>query len=445
MKTSLRWPGLGQRVGQAEIPMRRPTLRTSRFGAFRPAFAGLLIVAAPLAAHADPSPPAGMVLYNHPVFHNGHRVLWRGAWRGHGGGKAEETTSTATPPQPKNVTSVAPQSPVSSPAEYSIIADADDVCATRLANEFVAALQADGMKGRVIAGRTSPAAIAKAVAGDSADLAIAPMDVLIGNEKATEEWRERAPYVARLGNETIEIVAPRSVTDIKQLGGRDVDFGVADGAASASVAMLFSRLGVTPKPAFEPLQAALTDLGDGKLSAVAVVSGKTASLGPDFGKDGRFHVISVPWSSALQSLYAPARLTAKDAPNLVGADEKIDTVSVPMALIALDAAPSSPRSEEFGTLTKTFFEGFDKLLGPDNDLVWRDVNLAAAAPAWPRLRAAQAWIDLNANASSASLNAFRAIAKTVASANGGPGAEDSDRLYDSLMQWRGGSAMTGGD
>jgi hypothetical protein len=145
-------------------------------------------------------------------------------------------------------------------------------------------------------------------------------------------------------------------------------------------------------------------------------------------------LIPIAWSPALRPLYAPARLTAKDRPNLIGADEKIDTLGAPMALIALDAAPSSARADQVAALTKSFFERFDRLLGPDNDASWRDVNLAAAAT-WPRLRAAQAWIDLKATAPNASLDAFRAAAAAT-SANGGPEAADSDRLYDSLMQWR---------
>ena len=47
----------------------------------------------------------------------------------------------------------------------------------------------------------------------------------------------------------------------------------------------------------------------------------------------------------MRSLYAPARLTAKDRPNLIEAAEKIDAVAAPRALIALDAAPGSPRAE----------------------------------------------------------------------------------------------------
>jgi TRAP-type uncharacterized transport system substrate-binding protein len=318
--------------------------------------------------------------------------------------------------------------------EYSILADAEDSCAMRLAGELVAALQADGAKGRVIAGRTSPAALAKAVKTDAADLAIAPMDALIDADKANADWRDRAPYIARLGAETIEVVAPRAVADIRQLAGRPVGFGVADGAGAAAAATLFARLGVAPTPSFAPLAAALADLTAGKLDAVVAVGAKSSKALADFGADGRFHLVAILWSPSLRPLYAPARLTAKDRPNLIGTDEKIDTLGAPTALIALDAAPSSARADRVAALAKSFFEGFDRLLGPDNDASWRDVNLAAAAT-WPRLRAAQDWIDHKAAAPNASLGAFRAAAAAT-SANGGPEAADADRLYDSLMQWR---------
>lgn len=394
-----------------------------------------MLVSAPFAAFGEQTPP-GMVRYDHPVIHNGVRVLWHGAWRARNGKKGEAPSNGGP--------SVADKPPPLGPREYSILADAEDPCATRLAGEFVAALQADGAKGRVIAGRTSPTALAQAVRSDGADLAIAPMDALIDNDKATAEWRQRAPYIARLGAETIEIVAPRAIADISQLSGRDVGFGVVDGAGAATAATLFSRLGVAPKPSFAPLGPALADLAAGKLAAVVAVGAKSSKTLADFGKDGRFHVVPVPWTPALRALYAPARLTAQDRPNLIGAEERIDTLGAPMALIALDAAPSSARAEQIAALTKSFFEAFGTLLGPDKDATWRDVNLAAVAP-WPRLRAAQAWIDLNASAPTASLDAFRAVARTMTLANGGPGAEDSDRLYESLMQWRGAGVMTGGD
>jgi TRAP-type uncharacterized transport system substrate-binding protein len=386
--------------------------------------------------------PAGMVRYDHPVYRNGRLILWRGAWRSGGAGRKVAALATApdraapdrTAPD-RSETTVAVQSPPQKTGDYSILVDSDDAYAMRMASEFVAAMQLGGAKGHVIPGHASPAALATAVKSDSADLAIAPIDALIDNEQATADWRDRSPYIARLGSETVEVVTARTVGDIHQLAGLQVSFGAVDSAGAATAATLFSRLGVAAKPLFGPLEPALADLATGKFAAVVAVGAKSSKPLADFGKDGRFHVLSIPMTPELQALYAPVRLTANDQPNLIGGDETVETLSAPRALIAVDAAPSSPRAEQLAGLTKTFFESFDKLLGPDKDESWREVNLAAASP-WPRLRAAQAWIDLNASTPDSSLNAFRAAAKTAALTNGGPSPQDSDRLYDSLMQWR---------
>ena len=124
---------------------------------------------------------------------------------GPGAQGAERTAArrpTRLPRRPRARRASPPGRRAPRPGEYSILVDAEDSCAARLAGELVAALRADGAKGRVIAGRTSPAALAEAVKSDGADLALAPMDALVGGGKATADWRERAPYIARLGAET---------------------------------------------------------------------------------------------------------------------------------------------------------------------------------------------------------------------------------------------------
>ncbi|MBV8664341.1 MAG: hypothetical protein JO107_14710 [Hyphomicrobiales bacterium] len=372
-------------------------------------------------------------------------VLWHGAWRGKkgetpdaksGSDGAKDGSDDAKDGSGDAKTPTAAAKPdVAAPQAFSVLIDADDAGSARLAGELLAVLQPGGAKGLVVTGRTSPAALAKAVQSDSADLAIAPMDALIAADKATADWRDRSPYVVQLGAEPVEIVASRSVTDVHALAGRDVGFGASDGAGAATAATLFSHLGIAANPSYGTLDSALADLAAGKLAAVVAVGAQSTKAMADLGKDGRFHVVSIPWNPALQSLYTPVRLTAKDQPALIGADEKIDTLAAPRALIAVDAAPSSPRADHLADLTKSLFEGFDKLLGPDNDATWQNVNLAAGA-AWPRLPAVQAWIDAKAMRSSPSLDAFRATAKTVSLTTGGPGPQDSDRLYDSLMQWR---------
>jgi hypothetical protein len=394
------------------------------------AVAGLLAFA-PISTKAEHA-PRGLVRYDHPVFRNGKRMLWHGAWRATGAKSRVAAVEPAKPaPEPVR------RPPLSSPdREISVIAEAQDDCASRMAGELVATLRAAGLKAHATAGATSPDALAKAVIGDTADLAIAPMDALLVDDKATASWRDRAPYVARLANEGIEIVAARTIADLGQLRKLRDGSGPVVVAQDASAQALLAQLGFTPKPADESLAASLDDLSTGKIDAVAVAGAGQSPAIADFGKDGRFHLLSIPWTPALRGAYAPARLTSKDRPNLIRTGEKVDAVAAPMALIAIDAGQGSPRTPQFAAIVAAFFQKFDVLLAKDTDASWREVNLAASAN-WPRLPAAQQWIASGQGVTDASLESFRKMAHSVASTNGGPGASDADKLYESLMRWRG--------
>jgi hypothetical protein len=185
----------------------------------------------------------------------------------------------------------------------------------------------------------------------------------------------------------------------------------------------------------ENLAASLGDLAAGKIDAVVVVGAADSKSIAAFGKDGGFHLVSIPWSPALNGIYAPARFTAKDRPNLIGANDKVDTVATPMALIAIDAAPSSTRATQDSAVVGALFEKFDRLLAPSTQANWREVNLAASAD-WPRLSAASEWIESHRGVADEGVESFRQTAHSVASAKEGPGAADADKLYQSLMQWR---------
>ena len=227
--------------------------------------------------------------------------------------------------------------------EFTILADYEDSCASRMAGELVAALKSAGLKARTVIGQTSPGGLA------ARDIRATPRisrlrrwTRCLATTRTGPEWEDRAPYVSRLANETIEIIAPKSVTELGQLTGRKVSYGPIDSADGATAGAMFSRLGVSPKPIREPLPASLNDLAAGKIDAVVIAGAGNSKAVADFGKDGRFHLVAVPWSPALRGAYAPARLTAQDRPNLIGADEKVDAVAAPMALIAINAPAGSP-------------------------------------------------------------------------------------------------------
>ena len=133
---------------------------------------------APAAAPKEPAPPRGMgmVRYSRPVFHNGHLVLWHGAWRGGGGVRMQ--SGEAAPAKPAAPTGASAAAAAKS-RDFLILADGADASASRMAGEFAAAVQGDDIHVKAIAGKTSTPALEKIVSSDSADLAIIPMDRLL--------------------------------------------------------------------------------------------------------------------------------------------------------------------------------------------------------------------------------------------------------------------------
>jgi TRAP-type uncharacterized transport system substrate-binding protein len=389
--------------------------------------------------------PAGMVPYSHPVVRNGKRILWHGAWRGKAGHESAQRAPAKVaiveqpPPQPQApVAKLTPQSQVVKP--FSILADPDDLTASEMARDFGAVLSDKGAPGRAIVGSTSPNGLAKAAKSDMADFAIVTLDSMLASAKLDADWPKHAPLIARLAPETMEVIAPREIKSVADLQGKRVSVGDPDSATVTSARLLFSRFGISVAETLEPLTEGLDALSSGKRDAVVALGARDSHAIGEFGEDGKYHLVAIPWAPNLESAYTPARVASADRPNLVPANETVETVAEPLALIALDAAAGSPRAEAAGRVARSFFESYDAFLSDDRAAEWRDINLAADPSIpnldWPRLVAAQGWLDERKPTTNASLDAFRASAKTAADAGGGPKAEDSDRLYDDLTRWR---------
>ena len=352
-------------------------------------FAFAMVLASGHLAAESQKIPYGMVPYSHPVYKNGKRMLWHGAWRG-SLGKYARRGARAAEAKPELALAPEPQTQTVGPKEFTVLADPGDARASRMAKDFAAVMSASGTPGRAIVGSTSPNGLGKVLKSDMADFAIVSLDSLLSGAKGDSDWMKRAPFVARLAPETLAVIAPRELKSISDLQGKTVSFGDLDSATSTSGRMLFSRLGVIANQTNEPLPEALDRLAAGKIDAVVVLGAEESPALSDFGGDGRFHIVAIPWSPTLEPVYAPAHVTAADRPNLVSATNPVETVGEPMALIALDAAPGSPRADALGRVARVFFDNYDGFLRDDHDPHWRDVNLAADASwptePWPRTR-----------------------------------------------------------
>ena len=377
-----------------------------------------------------------MVRYDHPVFHNGHRVLYHGAWRsgGHGHAHAKPQDDDSDDDKTDAKADAKPESKpaLASAHEYIVLVDPDDATSLRMATELVNSAKATGLKAHAWAGKTAPDAVVQAAASDGGDFALAPIDVLAADPKYADA-RAKSPLVARLAAESLAVIASARVADLAHLDGRPVAFGEAGGVVDATAQALFAKLGVAPKPVHMNVSAALAALASGQIDAMVALGADESRAVNDASKAGKLHALAVPWRDALAG-YAPARLTAKDLPKLIPDDGAVETVGVPFGLIAIDAADGSARAAQDQPFVTALFERHAPLLTAAADPKWREVNLAAETD-WPRLACARDWIAKHPAAADPALDAFRETAKTASVDAGASGV--ADRLYADLLRAKG--------
>ena len=385
-----------------------------------------LAVSALLAAFTGLADAETMVRYAHPVLHNGHKVLYHGAWRGHS--HASRKSAAAAEGDDSDDTSDKP----ASSHEFIVLVDTDDATSLRMATELVNAAKASGLKARAWAGKTSPGALAHFIASDGGDFLMTAIDPLAADSQAAA-LRVKAPLAARLANEPMVVIARAGIDDVKQLDGRAVAFGVADGVVDSSGQALFAKLGVAPKVVHEDVAGELVALAAGKIDAMVMLGADESRAVNEAAKTGKLHALALPWRDELASLYAPARLTAKDLPHLMAADATVQTISVPFGLVAVDAADGSDRADQDAPFVAALFERHKTLMAASADPKWREVNFVADTD-WPRLAPTREWIEKHRAAADPTLESFRATAKSAAADSGATASAIADKLYGVLLR-----------
>ena len=369
-----------------------------------------------------------MVRYEHPVWHNGHKVLYHGAWRGHAGAAVHARKSKSDEADDDSEDDAKPgKSTYASTHEFIVLVDTDDSTSLRMATELVNAAKAAGLQARAWAGKSSPAAVASFVEKDGGDFIVTAIDVMAADPKAAE-LRSKAPLVARLANEPIVVIAGAGVDSVKALDGRPVSFGQADGVVDASGQALFAKLGIAPKVVHANVAASLAALAAGKIDALVMLGADESRSVNEAAKSGKLHAVPLKWSSELAGRYAPARLSPQDLPGLTPANG-VESVSVPFGLIAIDAADNSPRAAQDAPFVAALFERYKPLLVANADPKWREVNLTADTD-WPRLAPARGWIEKHRVGADPALDSFRDTAAASSTAT----PETADKLYKSLLR-----------
>jgi TRAP transporter TAXI family solute receptor len=271
----------------------------------------------------------------------------------------------------------------------------------RIAADFASVLDdGDALRVLPILGRGSLQNIKDILFLRGVDLGLVQSDVLesVKAEGKIPNVGSQVAYVARLYNEEIHILAPKDITDIRQLAGLKVNTDVAGSGTAGTAKVVFDRLGIAPEIVNFDQGVALEKLKLGEISATVYVSGKPVRGFSDFKSDGRFHLLGIPFDQRVQDIYFPTTMTEKDYPNLIGSGETVDTIAVGTILAVFDWPPGSVRYQRLAHFVDAFFSKFDEFLKPPRHPKWQEVNLAANVPGWTRFAPARDWLEHAAQA-----------------------------------------------
>jgi TRAP-type uncharacterized transport system substrate-binding protein len=250
-----------------------------------------------------------------------------------------------------------------------------------------------------------------------------------------KDIKKQFTYVTKLYNEEMQVIAARSVRELKELNGKTVSVDLPNGGTFVTALTVFERLGLKANFVYIEQRIAMEKLKTGEVDAVIVVGGKPYKSVSTFNNDGRFHLVSVDYAKPLQSDYLPATMTAKDYPNLIAEGEKVDTIAVPAVLAAYNWAPASERYRKLALFVDAFFSKFPTFQKPPFHPKWKEVSLSAPLADWTRLPYAEQWLKSH-NIEAVTRNRFDDFLKqTPAAAATIKNESDRDALFRQFQAW----------
>ncbi|TNC11951.1 transporter [Methylobacterium terricola] len=256
-------------------------------------------------------------------------------------------------------------------------------------------------------------------------------------DKRVGNARSHIAYIARLFNDELHVVAGRDVTDIRQLAGRKVSFDVRGSGTDVSGRAMFAGLGLAVDPVNVDQPTALAMLERGEIAAMVSVAAKPVAVLAEFQGGDRFRLLDVPFAGGAAESYMPAELTHADYPLLASEGAPVRTLAVGTILGAYNWPKGSERYNRIARFVDAFFSRYDAFLKPPRHPKWREVNLSAEVPDWPRFPAAKDWLEHRGGQAPKLAAAPGEVAQFLGQRRGASEV-DRDQLYQEFLKWRDG-------
>jgi TRAP transporter TAXI family solute receptor len=294
----------------------------------------------------------------------------------------------------------------------------------------------DNLRVLPIVGRGSVQSVADILYLRGVDLGIVRADTLDYLEKKgyAKNIKAQFTYITKLYNEEMHVIAPKSIHSLKDLEGKTVSVDLPNGGTFVTSLLVFERLGIKPKFIYVEQRIAFERMKKGEVDAVIAVQGKPSKFISQI-KDDNLHLVPVDYAQSLQSDYFPAELTAKDYPNLIGPQERIDTIAAPAVLAAYNWGPKTDRYRRLSLFVDAFFKEFPNFQRPPFHPKWKEVSLSAPLRGWERFPPAQRWLDQNAATQQSRVKFEQFLTENQRSGEAPPSAADKEALFQQYRAW----------
>ena len=298
-----------------------------------------------------------------------------------------------------------------------------------------------------VMGRGSVQAVSDILLLRGVDAGIVRKDTLsyLDRKDFAKDIRNQFVYVAKMFNEEMHVLAPRTITSMRELDGKTVVVDLPDSSTFVTAINVFDRLGIRPHLIYQEPRLAVDMLRKGEVDAIVAIEGKPLQWLNQIN-DRNLHLVPVDYAKPLQEEYLPSKLGSADYPGLVPEGGFVETIAAEAVLASYNWAPNSDRYRRLALLVDTMFDKVGQLQRPPFHPKWKEMAPRATVSGWTRFKAAQEWLDRNMplppGAAAASGAAppppapFAAPAAALA-------PQDRDPLYREFLEWRAGRAKAG--
>ena len=299
-----------------------------------------------------------------------------------------------------------------------------------------------------VMGRGSVQAVSDILLLRGVDAGIVRKDTLayLDRKDFAKDIRNQFVYVAKMFNEEMHVIAPRTIASMKDLDGKTVVVDLPDSSTFVTAINVFERLGIRPHLIYQEPRLAVDMLRKGEIDAIVAIEGKPLQWLSQIN-DRNLHLVPVEYAKPLQEEYLPSKLSSTDYPNLVPEGRAVETIAAEALLASYNWAPNSDRYRRLSLLVETMFDKVAQLQRPPFHPKWKELAPRATVAGWTRFKASQDWLDRNmpvGAAVSAASGAAPAPAPAPSAAAAEMAPQQRDPLYREFLEWRASRAKASG-